>query len=340
MRRFDTESAGAFGAAAPCGSVTSVYKTERDARVIFRTRERDSIPLSELAPNSIMQLRVGAYVLPSEWAEMFSEGRLRTRARAVTRRTSAVRATISHTAAAAAHRLPVYRGRSDRVDMILPGPNARRNGGDIVRHHHPLPDADVVVIDGMRVTTLDRTVYDVIRTSSVETAVVCFDAALRQVAWSDARRSYDVEAAAAFRRRLIDRIGRNAGARGIRQARFVTDFADGRAQLPGESIARLWMHQLGVPTPELQYRVDFSDGGFALLDFAWPKRRRWAEFDGEFKYTDPELLAGRTAEQVIADQNERAFRVWQETGWDVNRFGFDRMLSIDAFADYLRSIGL
>ncbi len=57
---------------------------------------------------------------------------------------------------------------------------------------------------------------------------------------------------------------------GIIQARFVTRFADGRAQLPGESVSRLWMAQLGIRKPELQYRVALGGGKYALLDFAWP----------------------------------------------------------------------
>ncbi len=136
------------------------------------------------------------------------------------------------------------------------------------------------------------------------------------------------------------RIVASRGGRGTRQARFVVGFADGRAQLPGESISRLWMWQLGIPDPRLQLRVDLRAGRYALLDFAWPQLGRWAEFDGEVKYTDPEMLDGRTIDEVRAHQTQREQAVREATGWRVDRWGFPQMRSIDAFAAHLRSIGL
>ncbi|QAY59052.1 hypothetical protein ET475_02920 [Microbacterium protaetiae] len=224
--------------------------------------------------------------------------------------------------------------------MIVSGRHPRRSSADIRRHYCPLPESDVVVIDGMRVTSLERTVYDVVRTVSLEAAVVVFDAALRSVAWDDETRTYDEAAAERFRTAIRERVRAHSGARGIRQARFVTEFADGRAQLAGESIIRLWCYQLGLPAPELQYRVNFADGGYALLDLCWPALRRWLEFDGLFKYTDAELMAGRSVEEVFADQKSRELRVRAATGWDCDRCGFAEARTIADFADFLRGIGM
>ena len=312
---------------------------DRDARIIPRSAAA-GIPLAGLAPDAVERLRSGSLVLMSEWQSLFGEARLRTRARAVTERTTAPLATHSHTTAAAMHRLPLFRTRDDRVHLIVPGTNARRNGRDVVRHHHPLPEEDVEAIEGLRCTTLSRTAYDVIRTTSLETAVVCLDAALRKIAWNEIDRSYDMDAAEDFRRSVLTRVDRNAGARGIRRARFVVTFGDGRAQLPGESVSRLWMHQLGVPQPQLQVRVDLGGARYASLDFAWPGLRRWAEFDGEFKYHDPALRDGRSEHEVRAAELVRERHIIHVTGWKVDRWGFDRLSSIDVFAAYLRSIGL
>lgn len=278
--------------------------------------------------------------MATEWQSLFREARLRSRAHAVAARTTAPLATFSHQTAAALHRLPLYRGHDDRVDLVIPGLNARRSQGDVIRHHQALTDDDVEVIDGLRTTTLSRTVYDVIRTSSLETAVACADAAMRRVAWNEQTRSYDQGAAELSRRVLDSRIRAHTGARGIRTARFVAEFADGRAQLPGESIARLWMHQLGVARPQLQLRVELGLSRYALLDFAWPDLGLWAEFDGEVKYTDAAFLQGRSADEVREAQVHRERQIVQATGWRVGRWGFERMASIDAFAAYLRSIGL
>jgi hypothetical protein len=303
------------------------------------------VPISRALPHrgidaDLVGVRPGAHVLQSEWDALFSEGRLRTRAMAVASRRRTADGAYSHATAAALHRLPLYRVRSDRVDVTARGRHPRRNGADIVRHHAPLPEVDVIVIDRVRVTSLDRTVYDVIRTVSLEAAVTCFDAALRAVAWDDRNNTYDTEAAGRFRSLVVTRIRRAKGARGIRRARFVSEFADGRAQLPGESISRLWMWQLGVPEPDLQYRVDFDDGTYALLDFAWPLLRRWAEFDGQIKYEDADMLGGRSVEDVLARQASREHKVRVATGWDCDRWGFARMPNLGEFAKHLRSIGL
>ncbi len=290
--------------------------------------------------DSVTRVRPGAYVLGADWDEAFSETRLRTLADAVARRCRDDSAAFCRLTAAALWRLPVYRTRSDRAHMVFPHEYTRRNSGDLVRHQEPLPRGDVVVIDGHRVTSLDRTVYDVIRTASLEASVVVFDAALRSIAWDDAARSYDSAAAEGFRGLVAARIRRGVGARGIRQARFVSQIADGRAQLPGESVTRLWLHLLGVSSPHLQYRVDFDDGGFALLDLAWPDRGRWMEFDGDVKYGDPAFMSGRSTEEVLSRQRAREARIISVTGWHCDRHGFDRMATFDQFAVYIRSIGL
>jgi hypothetical protein len=286
------------------------------------------------------RLARGAYVLADAWSDVFPETTLRTRAHAVDRRMSDELAVFAGCTAAAFWELALYRVRSDVVDMIVPRAYTRRNAPDVIRHQGKIAPEDVVMLDGVRVTSLDRTVYDVIRSTSMETAVVAFDAALRRVAWDDELREYDEALAEAFRAKVEGRIRRGTGARGIRQAREVTPFADGRAQLPGESVARLWMSQLGVPRSQLQHRVSFPGGGFALLDFAWPELGRWMEFDGEVKYHDAAFMSAETADEVLAAQSAREERIKQVTGWRCERFGFERMPSFGVFAAYLRSIGM
>lgn len=317
----------------------------RRARIFARhpsaaTDAPKSVAFGGLPADRVSRLAHGVYVRSAEWDALFSESRLRTRADAVAARSSDTTAAHSHMTAAAFWTLPAYRVRSDRIDMTFPHPYTRRNAPDVVRHQAPLPEADVVVIDGHRVTSLDRTVYDVIRTSSLEAAIVVYDAALRLVAWDEEEKVYDLEAAARFRQLVDDRIRRGRGARGIRQARFISAIADGRAQLPGESITRLWMLLLGLPAPVLQYRVDLPNGRFYLLDIAWPELGRWMEFDGAAKYSDPDFMGGRTVDEVLADQRAREAEIKRLTGWRCDRHGFGEMGTIDEFATHLRSINL
>lgn len=310
------------------------------SRILPSTRGAFAPDAARAAGRSLTRLCIGAYVLQEEWETLFVEERIRTKMHAVR-----FRDTLDHTAyclasAAAMHGLPLYRVRDDRVDVIVSGEHPRHSGRDVHRHYMPLPEEDVVTIEGLRITSLDRTVYDVIRNTSLEAAVVVFDAALRLIAWDDTTNTYDTASAEEFRQLVRNRVSSHAGARGIRQARFVTDLADGRACLPGESIARLWMWQLGVPMPQLQYRIDLPDGTYALLDFGWPALRRWAEFDGLFKYTDQRILAGRHPDEVRAAQSRRQAMIEAATGWRCDRWGFERMSSIDEFAKHMRELGL
>src|SRR6188472_4029406 len=271
-RRSSTSIAGCRGPSPSDGQGVWVVKQRQDAPVISRSADQ-TLPFRGIEPGLLTRVRGGARVLSADWDALFGEGRLRTLAHAVAARAENESAANSHTTAAALHGLSLYRTRTDRVHLIVPGSHTRKNSRDVIRHHLPLDSIDVDVIDGLRVTTLERTVYDVIRTASLETAVVCFDAALRRVAWDERARECIPSAAGGLRDVVMNRIATNTGARGIRQARFVAGFADGRAQLPGESVSRLWMWQLGMPPPELQWRVDLGAGRFALLDFAWPQLR-------------------------------------------------------------------
>jgi hypothetical protein len=295
-----------------------------------------------VAVDAAVLLRVhrGAYVLEREWSDLFGDARLRTRAHAVQELTRVETGVYAYATAAALHGLPLYKVRSDRVDVICADVRGRRSAAGVRRHHVPVPDDDVVELEGLRATSLERTVYDVIRLESFETAVMVMDAALHAVAWDDIHNTYDSAADSEFRAGVRRRVIAHAGARGIRQARFVVEFADGRAGSPGESLSRLWCWQLGVPDPVLQYRVEFADGTYALLDLCWPGLGRWAEFDGLIKYTDPSLLAGRSSEDILRAQDARQQRVESATQWRCDRWGFEQMTSIDEFARFLGSISL
>ena len=298
------------------------------------------MPHPLVAAENVTRLRPGVYVLDAAWLRLFVEDRLRVRTRAAWPAFSNERATITHLSAAALHDLPLYRVRDDRVDIGLPAGARRRRAAGTKRHHVPLPELDVTIVDGIRVTTLERTVYDVIRMVSLEAAVVVFDAALHQIAWDTETNTYDEDAAERFREAIRLRVRSHPGARGIKQARFVAEFADGRSGSPHESVSRLWMWELGAPTPELQYRVELPDGRYALLDFAWPTLAKWGESDGQIKYTDPRLLAGRTPHEVLELQERRQAAVELATKWTCHRWGSAALTDLPEFAQYLRAAGL
>jgi very-short-patch-repair endonuclease len=100
------------------------------------------------------------------------------------------------------------------------------------------------------------------------------------------------------------------------------EYADGRAESPMESEARLVMIDYGLPNPELQYEIRGSDGESWRVDFAWPDHMVAAE------YESIDWHAGRL--EMLRDK-KRSANV-QELGWtlipmlvdDVRRYP-DRM---------------
>lgn len=284
---------------------------------------------------SLVSLRSGAFVDPAAWAAAFPDDRLRARAQAVTARATGEPPVLACFTAAAAWGLPVVGESGDAVHVIARGENPQKSNGDVVRHHWPLPAEDVVSRGGLLVTSLSRTVYDVIREATPEGAIALCDAAFRLVAWNDQEHSVDAAALDAFRHDLWRRIARGSGSRGIRQARDIVMIADARAQLPGESTSRYWMRLLGAPLPILQYPVRCGTSA-NWLDFAWPKLRRFGEFDGLRKYFDPALTGGMSFDEVLAAQERRQAAVERQTGWKALRWGNAELRSIESFADFLR----
>ncbi|KUH67700.1 hypothetical protein AU184_09355 [Mycolicibacterium novocastrense] len=98
-----------------------------------------------------------------------------------------------------------------------------------------------------------------------------------------------------------------AGRRGIVAVRDLLPLADGRAESPMESEARLAMIDGGLPMPELQYEVVDGHGQLRRLDFAWPDSHVAVEYDGIDWHTDPDVLRNDRRRQLAL----------QDVGWTV-----------------------
>lgn len=282
-------------------------------------------------------IRRGWYMAADEWAELWPESAHLAHVLAVARE-SRGNAVISHLSAAVLWGLPVYRSSMPRVQMIVP-PSARISSGpDVLRHIASLEPDDVVIRQGIRCTSLRRTVFDVLRTVSREAAVVCADAAERMTILRG--REWDLDARDAWRRSLSALIGAASGTRGIRQARYVAEFADGRAQLPGESVSRLQLVRLGFATPDLQVPVRAPSGGDYFVDFALRDVRAFGEFDGMSKYTEESMRRGLALDAVLLEEKKREDWIRGVTQWRLARWGDEHCLSPERLAARLASFGI
>lgn len=216
----------------------------------------------------------GVAVERDDWSALspLERRRLVVRARVATLRAPGI---VSHRSAAALWGLPEH-GRTDwRLHVLDPRATKTHAGRGVVRHVGSIGDEDVVVLDGVRTTSLLRTVVDVARTSSFEHAVVVLDHVLHSSALD--------------RDTLTSALVASAGRRGVRQASSALAFADAAAESPGESISRVTVRRLGAPAPVLQQPF-VTDRGTFRVDFWWPEAGVVGEFDGRVKYDDRDAL--------------------------------------------------
>jgi len=198
-------------------------------------------------------------------------------------------AVASHVSAAVLHGLPTWGLRLDRAHITL----ARRSGGRrddrLYVHTAPLDPDDVVVIDGVPVTSAAPAVVDIARTAAFEPAVAVTDAALRL----GERRATQRPGERPTPDRLLEpgvtgadldaALRRATGWPGVPDARRVVAFADARSESVGESRSRVAIALAELPPPQLQWPERLG-GSTAYTDFAWPKQRTVGEFDGKIKY--------------------------------------------------------
>ena len=230
-------------------------------------------------------------------------------------------AAVSHTSAAVVHDLPVWDEHLVRVHVT----RDREGGGRTRRlmqvHGAALPDRDVVDLDGIRVTSLARTVVDLGRSLPLVQAVAAGDAALART-----------------RRDGIERVlTEQAGRTGIGRARRAVTLLDPRSESAGESYSRVVLHLAGLPRPVPQYEVRGPDGRLVgRCDFGWPDHRVLGEFDGKKKYGELLPRPGQTAEDVLIDEKRREDRL-RALGWTVIRWMWQDLHRPDFLIEQLRA---
>ncbi|MEJ3656693.1 hypothetical protein WEH80_27415 [Actinomycetes bacterium KLBMP 9759] len=214
---------------------------------------------------------------------------------------------VSHVSAALLHGLPVWDVPLARVHVTRDRASGGRRGRQLHVHVAPL-DGQVDLIGGVAVTSVARTVVDLARTTSFESAVVTADAALA------GGRTDTSELA-----RMLEW---SSGWRGITDARRAIGFANPLAATVGESRSRIAIHAAGLARPVLHWDVISSAGrAIGRATFAWPKSRTIGEFDGVVAY-GARLRhgpAGHDTGPAVAEEKHRE-AVLQEAGFSVVRW--------------------
>jgi len=180
-------------------------------------------------------------------------------------------AVVSHQSAAVLHGLPAWNLPLARVHATRPRRSGALRTGRLHLHTAPLEPDEIVVVGGVAVTTVARTLVDVARTAGFEEAVAVLDAALHRRLLTSAA--------------LAGALDRAAGWPGAPRARRAIEFADPRARSVGESRSRVAMSRHGVARPVLQWEVVDPTGiVLGTAGFGWPEHGVGGEFDGLVKY--------------------------------------------------------
>ncbi|WP_217182656.1 type IV toxin-antitoxin system AbiEi family antitoxin domain-containing protein [Streptomyces sp. AC495_CC817] len=285
---------------------------------------------------NLIVVRRGWYVEREDWDAIWPEGRHLLRVLSVHDDAVGGAPVFCGVSAAVVLGLPLYRVRDDRVHMAVRRGSSRSSPG-VLRHETRLGADDVVEVEGMLCTSPDRTAFDLARTLSPEAATAAADAVLRDVALGD--RSYDEGRAEVWREAIMSR-ALASSARGVRQARRVLDFADGRAESPGESVSRLQLSRLGFRRVRLQVPVVLPGGEECRLDFGLDDVDSFGEFDGASKYLDPGLRGDRSIDQVVLDEKRREDLIRGITGRRLVRWEHAHIRTAQALGMRLAQFGL
>ncbi len=183
----------------------------------------------------------------------------------------------------------------DRTPVALPGVRALRSA---------LPAHHIGEIDGVRLTTPPRTVFDLARTSAFRAGVVSADSALHRSMTSV--------------RELVGIADDCPRWPGRRRALAVIEFAEPLCESPLESVSRVLFRDSDLPMPRPQVVLGDADGAIGRVDFFWEEYGVIGEADGRVKYAsilddDPTLWAEKLRQERLENAGFIVVRwTWSE----------------------------
>lgn len=291
----------------------------RAARAALRSGQYTSVRRGALVP---------AVQADSRWEE--------DEARAIAAVASAARklgngSAFSHRSAALLHGLWVPRLAPTPEVTQRARPNSH-GASSLKRYCADVPGDDVTTVNGVRVTTIERTIVDCARTLHPRGALAVVDSGLRALIGADRRcREADHALLAELRARLLEMVERGAP-RGRRQARAVISAGDPYSESPKETELRWLVVSRGLPTPTTQLEVRTRGGTFyADLGWRWIARRTdgtqevclvLLEYDGEVKYL-PDGGIVRSLEEssaAMVAEKRREDLIREIPGTSIHRF--------------------
>lgn len=223
-------------------------------------------------------------------------------------------AVLSHWSAAALWMVRPN-GRS-LIDVTTP--HKSRSWDGIKRHHKALPADEVTVHEGIPVTSVPRTIFDLAATEDVDTIA----AMLRE---SEHRNLWD-------RLSLPDLIERYPGRRGVNKVRLalnrITEEPSGRKRSKLEERFAPFIRRYRLPIPRFNYWILLGAKRYQV-DCHWPGTSRIVELDG---------WEGHHTRSAFQDDRQRDRRL-TAAGYSVTRLTWNQLRDEpEAIASDLRAL--
>ncbi|GAA4938899.1 hypothetical protein EV188_108250 [Actinomycetospora succinea] len=164
--------------------------------------------------------------------------------------------------------------RDAPVDLVVGPRRHRPRPGLLLRQDLLRPD-EIVVVDGVSVTSPLRTAYDLVRAVDFVEGVVALDA-LAAVG------EFEPEA-------ILEHVGGRSRPRGHRRLAPAVEAAEPGSGSPPETRLRLVLVEHGIPRPVVQCPVPGVRAAWVPhVDLGWPELKVAVEYQGDLHRTDPE----------------------------------------------------
>lgn len=209
------------------------------------------------------------------------------------------RCAASHLTAAELLVLPRrhQKGSPDMFHVIRPEGEAHLNRPHVIVHRMKLFNDEVTTVDGISVTTPERTWLDMAEMLSVDELVAMGDSCVRipRAAFEDRDTPL---CSLADLQRMIDR---HKGKRGLRKAREAIKLIRVGSDSPQETLLRLAIVRAGLPEPELNVPIIGDDGlRHHEPDLSYRKYKVGIEYEGEHHGEEGQVVRDITRSERYA----------------------------------------
>jgi hypothetical protein len=207
---------------------------------------------------------------------------------------------FSYASAALLHHLDVSFDLLYKVHIMTFAASHCRSTSGVKRHFmHPNLTDEVATIDGIKVTSLQRTVFDCSRYYPFEKSLGIIDSALRTCPLNQTTLLAFCEEKQKFR--------------GVRQAQISISYGNSLSENGGESLARARIISMGFAVPQLQRSFkDHITQQLYRADYVWQREdgsTLIGEYHGMQKYTDPEMTRGKSLKELLSAESKRRSRI-------------------------------